>query len=129
MMNDRYSIVPATTAILYAMAAAVGIGLFVLAGRAAQQYGPLLVFRAGLAVRTAGFGVLAAVTMLSPPGASAAAMLGFTLVVLAWPVLSVSRHRACGEPDPDRRRGRNGSPSREQRNGHAVEHGSGRVFV
>jgi hypothetical protein len=32
MMNDGYSIVPAMTAIIYALAAAIGIGLFVLAG-------------------------------------------------------------------------------------------------
>jgi MFS family permease len=90
MMNDEHHIIPATTALLYALAAAVGIGLFVLAGRAAQQYGPRLVFRLGLAVRMAGFGVLAAPALLSPPDAAAVAMFGFILVVLAWPVLSVS---------------------------------------
>lgn len=90
MMNDGYSIVPATTALLYALAAAVGIGLFVLAGRVARQHGPGLVFRVGLAVRLAGFGTFAALTLLSPSAIPALAMLGFILVVLAWPVISVS---------------------------------------
>lgn len=90
MMNDGYSIVPATTAHLYALAAAVGIGVFVLAGRVAQQYGPQLVFRVGLAVRMAGFGVLALPTLLSLSDAAAVGMFGFILVVFAWPVLSVS---------------------------------------
>jgi MFS family permease len=90
IMKTSYSIVPTTTALLYALAAAVGIGLFVLAGRMAQGYGPHLVFRLGLAVRMAGFGVLAGLTLVRPSSVSAAAMLGFTLVMLAWPVLSVS---------------------------------------
>jgi MFS family permease len=90
IMNDRYSIVPTTTALLYALAAAIGVGLFVTAGRVAQQHGARLVFRCGLALRVAGFGVLAALILLSPSGASTAAMIGFILVVLAWPIISVS---------------------------------------
>ena len=90
MMNDGYSIVPRTTALVYALAAAIGIGLFVLAGRVAQQHGAGFVFRVGLVVRIVGFGVLAALTLASPSGAPMVAMLGFVLVVLAWPILSVS---------------------------------------
>ncbi len=90
IMHDIYSIAPATTAVLYALAAAVGIGLFVLAGRAAQQYGARLIFRLGLALRMAGFGVLAALALVFPLSEPAVAMVGFILVMLAWPVLSVS---------------------------------------
>ena len=90
IMNDIYDVPPATTAVLYALAVTVGIGLFVLTGRAAQQYGARFVFRCGLAVRIAGFGVLAALALILPPSGPAAAMVGFILVVLAWPVLSVS---------------------------------------
>jgi MFS family permease len=90
IMNDVYNIPPTTTATLYALAMTVGIGLFVWAGRAARQYGPRIVFRLGLAVRLAGFGILAALALISPWSEPAAAMVGFILVVLAWPVLSVS---------------------------------------
>jgi len=90
MMNNSYDIAPRTTALLYAVTAAVGIGLFVTAGRAAQQYGSRLVFQFGLAVRIAGFGILAALALAALPGVPAVAALGFTLVTLAWPVLSVS---------------------------------------
>jgi MFS family permease len=89
-MNDIYDIPPVTTALLYALAVTVGIGLFVLAGRAAQQYGARLIFRLGLAVRMAGFGVLAALALVASPSEPAMAMSGFILVILAWPVLSVS---------------------------------------
>jgi len=90
MMNDSYGIAPRMTALLYAVIAAVGIGLFVIAGRAGQRYGSRLVFQLGLAVRMAGFGILAALTLTAPPGVAALAIVGFTLVTLAWPVLSVS---------------------------------------
>jgi MFS family permease len=90
MMNHDFHIVPATTALLNALAAAAGIGLFVLAGHAAQQYGPRRVFRLGLAVRIAGFAVLAAITLLSPSSVPAVTMVGFILVVVAWPIISVS---------------------------------------
>ena len=90
VMNDIYNIPPTTTALLYALVVALGIGLFVLAGRAAQQYGARLVFRLGLAVRIAGFGVLTALALVWPLSEPAVAMVGFILVVLAWPLLSVS---------------------------------------
>src|SRR3954447_20983714 len=55
-ISDKLIDAQATTAVLHALAVTVGIGLFVWAGRAAQQYGARLVFRLGLAVRMAGFG-------------------------------------------------------------------------
>jgi MFS family permease len=90
MMKNSYGIAPATTALLYALAAAIGIGLFVLAGRLAQQYGSRFLFLLGLALRFAGFVALAVPASALPVGRSGSAMLGFALVTLAWPVLSVS---------------------------------------
>jgi MFS family permease len=90
IMNSSYGVPPPTVALLYALAAAVGIGLFVAAGRAAELFGPRLLFLLGLAVRAIGFGILGAVTLLTASDASAAPMVGFILVVLAWPVLSVA---------------------------------------
>ena len=89
-MKSNYAIVPTTTALLYALAAGLGIGLFVLAGRVAQQHGDRLVFRVGVMVRAAGFAVLAALTFASSSDVPVLAILGFILVVLAWPVLGVS---------------------------------------
>jgi MFS family permease len=90
MMKKSYGIVPTTTALLYALSAAVGVGLFVLAGHVTQRRGPRFVFRVGLALRTAGFGVLAVLIFALPAAMPAIAMSGFALVMLAWPVLSVS---------------------------------------
>lgn len=89
-MNSAFGIPPATIALLYAFAAAIGIGLFVATGRAAQHFGSRPLLLLGLALRATGFAILAAVTLLAPSITPAAATLGFILVVLAWPVLSVS---------------------------------------
>jgi MFS family permease len=90
IMRSTFGIAPATIALLYALAAAIGIGLFVAAGRAAQQFGSRVVFLFGIAVRAVGFAMLAALTVTASPGTPAAAIFGFMLVVLAWPVLSVA---------------------------------------
>jgi len=90
LMQANYGITPAATAFCYALAAAIGIAIFVLTGRFAQQYGARCAFRIGLAVRLAGFGILLVLTPMPPSRAPAAAALGFLLVMLAWPVLSVS---------------------------------------
>ncbi|MGH8011393.1 MAG: MFS transporter [Candidatus Binataceae bacterium] len=90
MMQSAYGVSPTATALLYALAAGVGIGLYVLAGRMVQQRGPRLVFQIGLALRMVGFGVLAVLALMPFSGLPVVAMFGFTLVMLAWPVLSVS---------------------------------------
>jgi MFS family permease len=90
LMERSYGIAAPVTALLYALAAGLGIGLFVLAGRAAQAYGSGPVFRAGVALRIAGFLLLAILLAAPLPGEAALAMLGFLLVMLAWPILSVS---------------------------------------
>jgi len=89
LMKASYGIVPAATALCYALAAAIGIAIFVLTGRFAQQYGARRAFRIGLGLRIVGFGILA-VLMLPTSRVPAIAMLGFLLAMLAWPVLSVS---------------------------------------
>lgn len=90
IMADTYGIAPTYTALLYAAAAAVSIGLFILAGRAAEQFGSRVAFLFGVAVRVSGFAMLAAATLVTASGAAATAMLGFMLIMLAWPVLSVA---------------------------------------
>ena len=90
MMKNIYGIDPTTIALLYSLAAGIGIGLYVLAGRMAQRHSPRPVFQIGLALRMAGFGVLAVLALRPLSGAPVVAMFGFTLVMLAWPVLSVS---------------------------------------
>ncbi len=90
IMDRTFGIAPATIAVVYAFAAAVGVAVFVAAGRAAQQFGARSVFLLGLALRASGFGMLAGVALVAPWGTPTGAILAFMLVVLAWPLLSVS---------------------------------------
>jgi MFS family permease len=90
MMHKSYGVTPTRTALLYAAAAGVGIGLFALSGRMAQRFGPRAVFRVGLAMRGLGFAGLALLSLVPVFGGQVIAMLAFTLAMLAWPVLSVS---------------------------------------
>jgi predicted MFS family arabinose efflux permease len=90
LMKRSYGIAPTSTAFLYALAAAVGIGLFVFSGRVAKQSGSRLVFQTGLALRMAGFAMLGILILIPPSGKVVLATLGFALVMLAWPILSVS---------------------------------------
>jgi MFS family permease len=88
LMKQTYGIAPTATALLYASAAGIGIALFPLCGRLAERYGPRRIFQLGLASRIAGFAVLAALILM--PRGSVLAALGFVVIMLAWPLLSVS---------------------------------------
>ena len=87
LMRRGFGITPSVTAIAYAVAAAVGTALFVLAGQWAGRYGDRLLYLAALAVRLLGFGLLGVFMLLAVPGRDALALLGFGLIVLAWPLL------------------------------------------
>jgi len=90
LMENTYGITPATTALAYALAAAIGIGLFVLAGLMAKRSGSRFVFQLGLALRQSGFGVLGALALSPISSPRALALFGFMAIMLAWPVLSVA---------------------------------------
>lgn len=90
LMQDSYSVTPRVTSLVYAAAAAVGIALFVLASRWTGRHGSGVVYRLGLIVRTVGFGLLLVMFYLPAPEKGAAALAGFVLIVLAWPIISVA---------------------------------------
>lgn len=89
LMRRSFGIDPSLTATAYAAFAALGTVLFVLAGQWAGRVGDRLLYLAALAVRLAGF-VLLVLLLLPLPGRSGLALLGFGLIVLAWPLLSVA---------------------------------------
>lgn len=90
LMEQSFSVLPAVTAFAYAAAAAVGIFLFIGASRLAARFGGATVFRAGLTLRICGFLLLTVPFAVTVPARPAIGLLGFLLVMLAWPVLSVS---------------------------------------
>ena len=90
MLSESYAIPARMTAIIYAVASAVGIALYVLASRLTERYGPGGVYCSGLGVRIIGFGLLLVPFLLSMENRSLFGAVGFSLIVIAWPVLSVS---------------------------------------
>ncbi|MGH8278055.1 MAG: MFS transporter [Gammaproteobacteria bacterium] len=90
MLADSYGMNSHFSSLIYALVAAVGIGLFVLASRWSARLGSARVYQLGLWVRLAGFALLLLplIAPLRPRFPFAAA--GFALIVIAWPVLSVA---------------------------------------
>jgi MFS family permease len=89
LMRRSFGIEPSLTATAYAAFAALGTVLFVLAGQWAGRFGDRLLYVGALVVRLAGF-VLLAVLLLPLPGRTGLALLGFGLITLAWPLISVA---------------------------------------
>jgi MFS family permease len=78
--------VPATA---YAFAAAGSLAIYPVAAKLAKRYGARLILRAWFAARTVAI-VILAVAFLPRLGGMPLVIAGFALLVLAWPLLSVS---------------------------------------
>lgn len=90
MLEHGYGLNTHLSSLIYAVAAAVGIVLFVLASRWAARFGSGKVYHLGLWLRLIGFAVLV-VPYVVPVGAREAfAAVGFVLIVVAWPIISVA---------------------------------------
>ena len=90
LMRRGFGIEPSLTAAGYAVSATLGTALFVLAGGWAGRYGDRFLYLVALAVRLAGFVLLGAMTLFAVPGRTGLALLGFGMITLAWPLLSVA---------------------------------------
>lgn len=90
LMWHGYGVLPALTAVTYALAAGIGIGLFILGGLWAKRFGARWVYVAALVLRSSGFCLLALPWLAHEPHSQTIAIVGFLSVVLAWPLLSVS---------------------------------------
>ena len=77
---------PAST---YAFASAVSLALYPLAANVATRHGARLVLRTGFAVRAVAIAILA-IAFLAPIDAVPLALGGFSVLVMAWPLLGVS---------------------------------------
>jgi MFS family permease len=92
MLSKSYGIAVHASAAIYALAAALSIGLYVLTSHLAARYGSGRIYLIGLLLRMGGFVLLLAPFL--PSIASQDNMLlgegGFSLIVLTWPLLSVS---------------------------------------
>ncbi|MDA8377942.1 MAG: MFS transporter [Planctomycetia bacterium] len=100
-MKQSFGVLPATTSVTYALAAGVGIALYNLAGMWSQKVGPQKIYFFGRILRMTGFVLLLAPLLIHTlPGANFMALLGFAVVVLAWPILSVTGTELTSELSP-----------------------------
>ncbi len=90
MLAAGYGISARSSAMIYAVTAAVGIALYVLTSRLTARYGAGSIYRAALLLRILGFALLLApfLTVRINPGECGA--VGFAIIVIAWPLLSVA---------------------------------------
>ncbi len=90
-LKSSFGILPAVTSSTYALAAGCGVLLYNLAGGWARHFGDAAVYRAARIARMAGFAFMTALYYLPRgPWMAAAAMLAFAVIVLSWPVISVT---------------------------------------
>ncbi|MBU2766622.1 MAG: MFS transporter [Acidithiobacillus ferrivorans] len=88
-MQKAYSVAPALTSSVYAMAAAIALVLYSVGGQLSGRFGAGRVYRWSLMLRFWGFGLLLLVFFLPVPK-TLTALAGFVLIVIAWPLQSIS---------------------------------------
>lgn len=90
MLAQSYGLNSHFSSLIYALVAAVGIALFVLASRWSARLGSGRVYQFGLWLRLIGFALLILPLIVPLGHRFAFAAVGFGLIVIAWPILSVS---------------------------------------
>ncbi|MEY2342924.1 MFS transporter [Acidithiobacillus sp. IBUN Pt1247-S3] len=88
-MQKAYAVAPALTSSTYAVTAAIALVLYSVGGQLSGKYGAGRVYRWSLILRFIGFALLLGVFFLPIPKALIA-LLGFVLIILAWPLQSIS---------------------------------------
>lgn len=90
LMQEVFAIPPALSSLTYAVAGGLRLLVYPQAGHWSMRFGPGRVLRAALGVRLLAFGSLLALALMPLDGQRWLALPIFSVVVLAWPLLSVS---------------------------------------
>ena len=88
-MQKAYNVAPALTSSVYAMTAAIALVLYSVGGQLSGRFGAGRVYRWSLMLRFLGFALLLLVFFL-PVSRALTALAGFVLIVIAWPLQSIS---------------------------------------
>ena len=89
-LAHSYGLAGYLSSLIYALSAALGIGLFIFASKWSANYGASIVYQIGLWLRFGGF-IILLITLFLPLGwKSTISSIGFAIIVLSWPILSVS---------------------------------------
>lgn len=90
MLAQDYGMGPSLSSLIYAVAAGVGIVLFVLASKWSGRYGSGRVYQLGLWIRLVGFFLLLVPLLVHTGTSFLLAAVGFVLIVVSWPIISVA---------------------------------------
>jgi MFS family permease len=90
MLEHGYGLGTHASSLIYAVMAAVGIAVFVLASRWSESLGSGRVYQIGLGVRLIGFALLVVPYLAPLETRLPFGAVGFALIVIAWPLLSVA---------------------------------------
>ncbi len=100
-LKSVFRIAPSATAFAYAVTAAVGVSLYALAGRWSKRLGASGIYLAGRVLRLSAFGLMLTAMFIGQTTVAAdLAFASFSLVVLAWPIISVSATELTSELSP-----------------------------
>ena len=100
-LQHSFGVQPAVTSLAYAVAAGVAIIFYTLGGRLARSFGTVRVFSGGLLLRLIGFlGLLGLVLVNHGTLRATLALLAFGVIVMAWPIISVTTTELASELSP-----------------------------
>lgn len=100
MLNQSYGINSHFSSVIYAVVAGIGIVLFVLAAKWSEHFGVGKVYKSGLWIRIVGFSLLFILFFLPGIPHFVFGSIGFGLIVIAWPILSVSATNLAAQLTP-----------------------------
>jgi MFS family permease len=100
MLNHSYGINSHFSSVIYAVVAGIGIVLFVLAAKWSEHFGVGKVYKFGLWIRITGFFLLFILFFLPGIPHFVFGAIGFGLIVIAWPILSVSATNLAAQLTP-----------------------------
>ncbi len=100
-LKTTFHISPSITSVTYAITAGVGVALYALAGKWSGQLGAGYIYFAGRIFRFLAFLLMLGAIFVTDRTATALmAFGGFAMVILAWPIISVSATELTSELSP-----------------------------
>ena len=99
-MKTAYLVPPGLTSLLYAAAGGIGIALYTGSTRLSENYGVVRIYKWGTFLRLLGFGALLFLIFLKLSIMPLIASLAFVLIILSWPILSVTGTTITAELTP-----------------------------
>ena len=88
-LKHAYNVSPSLTSLIYGVFSAAAIILYTYGGKLSAKWGSNKVYRAALMMRLAGFALLFGAFFL-PFGKEYVAIPGFIVLVITWPLISIS---------------------------------------